>query len=81
MIVRVVKAAGIGKPASAEEAHAIHSADASVVNETSKPITETPPTKSFDALNMILTNDERDKMQHEIDAAPDYSATLFPGDQ
>ena len=74
MISLVVMAAGIGVLVSAEETHVTHTAEAPAIQEKSKQVTETPPAESFDAPHMILTNDERDEIQREIDAAPKYSA-------
>jgi serine protease len=75
IIALVVITAGIGMPVSAEEAHGTHGTEAPVVDGKSKPVTGPPQAESFDAPHMILTKEEREEMQREIDAAPKYSAT------
>jgi len=74
IIALIVLAAGIGMPVSAEEKPGTHSTELPAILEKNKPVTGIPKEESFDAPHMILTKEEREEMQRQLDAAPKYSA-------
>jgi hypothetical protein len=75
IIVLAVMVAGIGMPVAAAEKPVTHATEAHSVVEKSKSVAEASKADAPISSEMILTNDEMDQLQHEMDASPAYAAT------